>query len=105
MTRVIDRGYGPKAAPLHNSFARGGTKFGFAFDTPGNGPHATLSVTETMLYGFSGQVRQLNLFAAELDYYFDSTSNLAFSVSYNTGRNEDTAEKVQILTVGLAAKF
>ena len=100
-----DRGDDPKTVAQHISFSRGGTQFGFALVTPSNGPHVTLSITETMLYGFSGQVRQLSLFASELDYYFDSTSNLALSVAYNVGRNEDTAEKVQLWTVGLAAKF
>jgi hypothetical protein len=90
----------------YTSFSRGGTQVGFAVDTPiSNGPHATLSVTETLLYGFTGQVRQLSLLDAEWTYYFDSTSNLAFSLSYKVGRDEDTAEKEQIWTAGLAAKF
>jgi hypothetical protein len=100
-----DRGDNPTTVAQHNSFSRGGTKVGFALVTPGTGPHSTLSITETMLYGFTGQVRQLYLFASEWDYYFDSTSNLALTVSYNVGRDEDTAEKVQLWTVGLAAKF
>ncbi len=103
--QYTDRGDDPKTVAQHTSFSRGGTKFGLVFSTPSDGPHLALTVSEAMLYGFSGQARHLDEFASELDYYFDSTSNLAFTVSYNDGRDEDTAEKVQLWTVGLAAKF
>lgn len=58
-----------------------------------------------MLYGLSGSYRRLDLFDSTLSYYFDSTSNVAFTVSYSKGRNLDTAEKVQTFTTGLSAKF
>jgi hypothetical protein len=42
---------------------------------------------------------------SNLSYYFDSTSNFAFTVSYKYGRDEDTTERNKMLTVGLSAKF
>jgi len=79
-------GIDPKTALMHTSFHRAGSKFGFAVSTLETGPHLVLTVTETLLYGFAGSLRQLNLFDSTLSYYFDSTSNLAFTVSYSKGR-------------------
>jgi hypothetical protein len=98
-------GIDPKTALTHTSFNRAGSKFGFAVATLDTGPHLVLTVTETLLYGFAGKVKHLDLFEAGLSYYFDSTSNFAFTLSYSKGRNEDTAEQAQTYTAGLSAKF
>jgi hypothetical protein len=100
-----NKGDDPKTAASHESFHRAGTKFGFALSTPATGPHIVLSVTETLLYGFNGSVKHLDLFDSSLSYYFDKTSNFAFTLSYTKGRNEDTAEQAQTFTAGFSAKF
>lgn len=100
-----DRGNDPATAAKHNSFARGGTRLGIAITTPAFGPHVTLSVTETLLYGFSGEVRYLSLFESALSFYFDSTNNLAFTILYKAGRDEYTVERARSLTAGFSAKF
>lgn len=98
-------GIDPVAAATHKSFDRSGSRFGFAFATDTGGPHIVVSVTETMLYGFTGSVKLLDLFEATASYYFDSTSNFAFTVAYSKGRNEDTAERTQSILAGISAKF
>jgi hypothetical protein len=65
----------------------------------------TLSATQTLLYGFSGDIRYLSLFEAMVHFYLDSTNNFAFTVGYTKGRDEDTAEKAQTFTAGFSAKF
>jgi hypothetical protein len=99
------KGNDPTTVATHTSFNRAGSKFGFAVSTDDSGPHLVLSVTDTILYGFSGSLQQLRLFDSSLSYYFDSTSNFAFTVSYTNGRNEDTAEQAQTFTGGISAKF
>jgi hypothetical protein len=99
------KGNDPTTTANHTSFDRTGSKVGFAVSTDDSGPHLVLLVTETLLYGFAGSIKQLNLFDSSLSYYFDSTSNFAFTLSYTNGRNEDTAEQVQAFTAGLSAKF
>jgi hypothetical protein len=89
----------------HTSFVRSGSKFGFSVSTNDNGPHVVLTVTETLLYGFKGSIRQLDYFDSSLSFYFDKTSNFAFTVSYTKGTNEDTAERAQTFMAGLSAKF
>jgi hypothetical protein len=100
-----NKGNDPNTIPQHQSFARGGSKFGFAFSTPALGPYLTLNVTETLLQGFAGQAHYISLFQAALSYYFDSTGNLGLTAQYKNGRDEDTAEYAQTYTIGLAAKF
>jgi hypothetical protein len=95
----------PMLAMTQSSFERAGTKFGFSLATNNSGPHVVLLVTETLLYGFTGNVRHLDLFDASLAFYLDSTSNYAFTLSYTKGQNEDTAEKAQTFMAGLSAKF
>ncbi|MEH2481289.1 hypothetical protein V1282_004646 [Nitrobacteraceae bacterium AZCC 2146] len=92
-------------ALTNQSYHRAGTKLGFAYTSPEEYGHFVLNVTETMLYGFSGSVRRLDLFEADLSFYFDSTNNFAFTLAYSKGRNVDTAERVQTWTAGLSAKF
>jgi hypothetical protein len=99
------KGTDPVAALTHTSFDRAGSNFGFAVATANTGPHLVLNVTETMLYGFAGSFRQLNQFNSNLSYYFDSTSNFAFTVTYTKGQDEYTAVSAQTVTAGLSAKF
>jgi hypothetical protein len=98
-------GIDPKTASTHTAFARSGSRFGLAIGTVADGPHVVLNVTETMLYGFMGSVRQLSYFDSSLSYYFDSTDRFAFTVKYTKGQNEDTTEWAQTATVGFSAKF
>ena len=100
-----DKGNNPTTISQHQSFDRGGSRFGFAFTTPANGPYLALNVTETLLGGFTGQVSYISLFQASLSYYFDSTGNVGLTAQYKNGRDEDTAEYAQTYTIGLAAKF
>ncbi len=95
----------PVTAMMQTSFGRAGSRFGFAIATDTSGPHIVLKMTQTMLYGFAGSERRINLFDSSLSYYFDKTSNFAFTVSYRKGQNEDTAEWAQTWTAGLSAKF
>ncbi|CAN5549801.1 hypothetical protein BH11PSE4_BH11PSE4_01000 [soil metagenome] len=97
--------FDPKIAATQRSFDRAGSKFGIAFSTDDGGPHLTVVVTQTLLYGFAGSVKHFDLFESTASYYFDSTSNFAFTVSYSKGRNEDTAENAQTFTAGLSVKF
>jgi hypothetical protein len=100
------KGIDPVAARSQTSFDRAGSKFGFAFWTDEKkGPHVVMNVTETMLYGFAGSVRQLSLFDSNISFYFDSTSNFAFTVAYTKGQDEYTAVSAQTVTAGFSAKF
>jgi hypothetical protein len=99
------KGIDPVAALTHTSFDRAGSNFGFSLSTNTNGPHVTLMVTETLLYGFAGSLRHLDLFASSLSFYFDSTTNYAFTLSYTKGQNEDTTVSAQTFMAGLSAKF
>jgi hypothetical protein len=98
-------GIDPKTAVNHISFDRAGSKFGFAMSTPETGAHLVLNVTETMLYGFTGSVRQLSYFDSNLTLYFDKTTNYGFTISYSKGQNEDTAEWSQAFMASLSVKF
>lgn len=100
-----DKGTDPKTAITHRSFDRAGSKLGISLATPADGPHVVLSVTETLLFGFAGDVKVLSLFETVLTYYFDSSSNFGVTLSYKIGRDVDTAEKTQSWTAGLSAKF
>jgi hypothetical protein len=98
-------GIDPMTALTHTSFVRSGSQYGFSVSTDTTGPHLTLNVTETMMYGFQGSVRRLSYFDSNLSYYFDSTERFAFTVKYTKGQNEDTTEWAQTLTAGFSAKF
>jgi hypothetical protein len=95
----------PMLAMTQSSFSRAGSKFGFSFSTNDKTAHVVLTVTETLLYGFTGSVKHIDLFESSLSFYFDSTSNYAFTLSYSKGQNEDTAENAQTFKAGLSAKF
>jgi hypothetical protein len=99
------KGNDPTTMADHTSFDRAGSKVGFSVSTDDSGPHLVLLVTETLLYGFTGSIKQMNLLDSSLSYYFDSTRNFAFTLSYTSGRNEDTTEQAQTFTAGLSAKF
>jgi hypothetical protein len=104
--QYIKKGIDPKTALTHTSFNRAGSRFGFAVSTDEKkGAHVVLTVTETLLYGFAGGLKQLSFFDSSLSYYFDSTSNFGFTVTYTKGQNEDTAIAAQTVTAGLSAKF
>jgi hypothetical protein len=95
----------PTLARAHTSFDRAGSRFGFALSTDDHGPHVVLNVTETLLYGFVGSIRRLDYLDSSLTFYFDSTSNFGFTLSYTKGTNEDTLQRAQIYMAGLSAKF
>jgi hypothetical protein len=99
------KGVDPVTARMHTSFDRAGSKFGFAISTDDQGPHVVLNVTETLLYGFVGSIRRLDYFDSSLTFYFDSTSNFGFTLSYTKGTNEDTIQRAQVYMAGLSAKF
>lgn len=100
-----NKGNNPTTISQHTSFDRAGSMFGFAISTPALGPYFTLSGTETLLKGFTGQVPYVSLFQTALSYYFDSTGNIGVTGSYTNGRDEDTAVYAQTYTVGISAKF
>jgi hypothetical protein len=85
--------FDPKVAALQKSFDRAGSKFGIAFSTDDSGPHLTVLVTETLLYGFAGSVKHFDLFESTASYYFDSTSNFAFTVSLFEGAQRGYGRK------------
>jgi hypothetical protein len=95
----------PTVAITQTSYHRAGSKFGIGISTNDKTAHVVLTVTETLLYGFTGSVKHLDLFESTLSFYFDSTSNYAFTLSYSKGNNEDTAERAQTYMAGLSVKF
>jgi hypothetical protein len=100
------KGDDPVAAASRRSFERAGTKFGIALSSTEKGfPPLTLLVTETLMYGFSGERRNLNLFDSTLLYTFDSNGYFSAKASYQTGRDEDTAARIQGWTFGLSARY
>jgi hypothetical protein len=101
--QYADRGNDPVQKLLNQSYSRAGTHFGFALMTDPTAPSFTLTVAETYLYGFSGSVRNLDLFATQLTYNINKYVGL--TASYSKGRNEDTALRAQTWTVGLSAKY
>jgi len=100
-----DRGNNPVQRLLNKDFVRSGTRAGFAFTTDPNpnAPSFTLVVAETYLYGFSGTVRNLNIFEASLTFNFNKYVGL--TGSYRNGTDEDTAIRVETWMVGLSGRF
>jgi hypothetical protein len=103
--QYTNRGNDPVQSLLNQSYARAGTHFGFSLTTDSSGPSFTLTVAEIYLYGFSGSVRNLDLFNTQLTYNFDAKKYVGITVSYSKRRNEDTALPTQTWTVGLSAKY
>ena len=60
---------------------------------------------QTLLYGFAGSLRNLNLFESSLTYNFESNNYLGMTASYKNGYDEDTAIRVQTWTVGFTARY
>jgi hypothetical protein len=103
--QYTDRGNDPVQRLLNQGYARAGTHFGISLTVESDGPSLTLTVAETYLYGFSGSVRNLDLFETSLTYNFDPKKYVGLKVSYTKGRNEDTALAVQTWLVGLSARY
>ncbi len=103
--QYTDRGNDPVQKLLNQSFSRAGMHFGFSLTTDSAGPSFTLTVAETYLHGFSGSVKNLDLFATQLTYNFDEKKYVGLTAGYSKGRNEDTALPTQTWTVGLSAKY
>jgi hypothetical protein len=103
--QYTDRGIDPVQRLLNQDYARAGAHFGFSITTDSTGPSFTLTVVETYLHGFSGSVRNLDLFEASLTYNFDEKKYVGLKASYTKGRNEDTALPVQSWLVGLSARY
>jgi hypothetical protein len=99
------KGIDPVAALRHTSYDRAGSKFGFVLSTDDHGPHVVLNVSETLLYGFAGSIRRLDYLDSSLTFYFDSTSNFGFTLSYTKGTNPDTSVSAQTVSASLSAKF
>src|ERR1700688_1469345 len=100
--------YGRRGDPPYNSqnqtFERFGTKSGLAFSaTPSNLPTFTLTATETILYGASGSLRNLNLFETALTISLDPHNYYGLTFGYANGFNEDTAVRLQSWTIGFSA--
>jgi hypothetical protein len=100
-----NRGDDPVQRLLNQSYSRAGSHFGFAITTNSDGPSFTLKVAETYLYGFSGTIRNLDLFESSLTYNFDPKNYLGLTASYNKGRNLDTGLREQVWMVGLSARY
>jgi hypothetical protein len=100
-----NRGNDPVQRLLNQDYVRSGSRFGLAFTTDPNpnAPSFTLVVAETYLYGFSGTVRNLNIFEASLTYNFNKY--LGLSSTYRNGKDEDTAIRVETWMVGLSGRF
>jgi hypothetical protein len=99
-------GNDPVQRLLNKNFGRAGSRFGFAFMTDPVSPSLTLVVAETLLYGFSGAVRNLDLFETSLTYNLDPKTNyLGLTATYRKGRDEDTALRVQTWLLGLSARY
>lgn len=100
-----DRGNNPVQRLLNRDFIRSGSRAGFAITTDPNpnAPSFTLVVAETYLYGFSGTVRNLNIFEASLTFNFNKYVGL--TASYRNGTDEDTAIRVETWMVGLSGRF
>lgn len=103
--QYTNRGNDPVQSRLNQSYARAGSHFGFSLTTDSSGPSFTLTVAETYLYGFSGTIRNLNLFESSLTYNFDSKKYVGLKASYTKGRNEDTGLPVQTWLLGLSARY
>ncbi|GAB1716941.1 MAG: hypothetical protein NTAFB05_19830 [Nitrobacter sp.] len=103
--QYLDRGNDSVQRLLNQNYVRAGTYFGFSLTTDPSGPSFTLTVAETYLHGFTGSVRNLDLFHTQLTYNFDAKKYVGITVAYTKGRNEDTALPTQTWTVGLSAKY
>ena len=100
-----DRGNNPAQIPLNKSFDRAGTKVGLALTTDPNFPSLTLVISEVLMYGFEGSVRNINLFQTSLTYNFDSNNYWGLTAAYENGIDEDTALRVQTWTIGLSGRY
>jgi len=104
--RYTDRGNDPVQRLLNNDYGRVGSRFGVVFMTDPTAPSFTLNVAETLMYGWQGSVRNLDLFETSLTYNPDPKTNyIGLTASYRKGRDEDTALRVQTWLIGLSGKY
>jgi hypothetical protein len=100
-----DRGL-PAYVAQNKDFGRLGTKTGFAFTSTQQAiPSYTFVITETLLYGVAGSLRNLNLLETSLTIGLDSHSYFGITFGYTNGFNEDTAVREQTWTLGLSGHY
>jgi hypothetical protein len=96
----------PAFAHSNKGFGRAGTKSGFSLTTPApNQTSITLVATETLMYGWAGSLRNLDLFQSSLTWNLDPNSYFGVKASYQNGFDEDTNVRVQTWTIGLSGHY
>jgi hypothetical protein len=99
----------PAYLAANQDFGRAGTKAGFSITTVNPDVTSltslTLIVTETLMYGWSGTVRDFNLFETSLTWNLDPNAYFGVKASYKNGFDEDTNARVQSWTVGFTARY
>lgn len=92
-------------AATNKDFDRIGSRFGLALTTAPGFPSLTLTVAEVYLYSAAGYYRNINQFQSTLTYNLESNNYVGLSVSYQDGRDEDTAVAAHSYTAGLTIKY
>lgn len=87
----------------NKSFARAGTQFGFWWKLVDYS--LTFKATETMMYGYVGSTRKLDLFEGTVAYSFDPNDYFALEFNYQKGRDLDTTNRMQAWTLAFTAKY
>jgi hypothetical protein len=90
------------------TFVNAGTELGLALfvnddDSPFNG--ISIPITYTILHGFSGPYKTVDLLQVAINYTLPKTKYVTVGLSYNVGRNLDTFEDQKVYKVSLGYKF
>ena len=94
-----------KIAATDKDFDRIGSRFGLSLTTTAGYPSFTLTVAELYLYSVVGYYRNVNQFQSTLTYNLEQNNYVGLSVSYQNGRDEDTAVASHSYTAGLTIRY
>ena len=102
---VLDSGSTPKVVQTGN-FARLGPEEGVQI-VGANSFTEKFSLTGSRrdLFGLAGHMNYMSLWQITFSYSIPNIENLSLNLSYTDGRNEDTYEKQNLITLGAGLKF
>jgi hypothetical protein len=98
----LDRGDVPSN---RRDFVRVGTRLGLSLAAHSKAIPLTVTVTDTLLHALRGAPGNLHYLDAEVALPFTSDQNLAVALSFQQGRQSDTADEVRTWSIGLSAKY
>ncbi len=92
-------------AATDKNFDRFGSRFGLSLSTAPGYPSIVITATEVYLYSAFGYYRNVNSFQSTLTYNLESNNYVGFTLSYQNGRDEDTAVASHNYSAGFTVKY